>query len=71
MVYGKWQRLVLMGRERSRTYEASGADGVRGSGEGIETTAFAPSNRAFSIMRSRACLRLSSSSSVYWVTSPY
>src|SRR5215475_1347555 len=34
-------------------------------------TAFAPRSRAFSIIRSIACLRLSSSSSVYWVTSPW
>jgi hypothetical protein len=37
----------------------------------METTAFAPSSRAFSIIRSTACRRLSSSSSVYSFTSPW
>src|SRR5215467_5612016 len=37
----------------------------------IAMTAFAPSSRALSIMRSIAWRRLSSSSSVYWGTSPW
>ena len=37
----------------------------------IATTALAPSSLAFSIIRSIACLRLSSSSSVYCETSPW
>src|SRR5215469_2754818 len=37
----------------------------------MEITAFAPSSRAFSIMRSIACRRLSSSSSEYCRTSPW